>query len=128
MEEGIISATELLDTEIVVVDEALEEVGVGGLGAHLDSATHAVKGHRDHGVAGLPTDRTVLCVVDNRPNAGLGLDEDLISIRIVLGREVIDGGVLVETVGRVGLALGGGANGIGGGSRTMPIRGVYRRL
>ena len=37
------------------------------------------------------------------------LDEGLISIRIVLGREVIDGDVLVEVVGGVGLAFGGRA-------------------
>ena len=117
MIEGVVGATELLDTEIVVVDEALEEVGVGGLGAHLDSATHAVKGHRDHGVALRPTDGTVLCVVDNRPNAGLGLDEGLISVRVVLGREVVDGGVLIEVVGGVGLALGGRA--VSDASRTL---------
>ena len=109
VEEGVIGATELLDAEVVVVDEALEKVGISRLGAHFNAAAHAVEGHGDHGVAGLPTDRTVLCVVDNRPNARLGLDEDLISIRIVLGREVIDGGVLVEIIGGVGLAFGGGA-------------------
>ena len=128
MVKGVFGATELLDAKIVVVDEALEEVGVGGLGAHLDSATHAVKGHRDHGVALRPTDGTVLCVVDNRPNAGLGLDEGLVSVSVILWREIVDGGILVEVVGGVGFAFGGGANGIGGGSRTMPIRGVYRRL
>ena len=54
------------------VDEALEEVGVGGLGAHLDSAAHAVKGHRDDGVAGLPADGAVFGIVGDRPNAGGG--------------------------------------------------------
>ena len=128
MEEGVVGTTKLLDAEVVVVDEALEGFCAILHRAHFDSAAHAVKGHRDYGVALRPTDGPVLCVVDNRPNAGLGLDEGLISIRIVLGHEVVDGGVLIEIVGSVGLAFGGGANGIGGGSRTMPIRGVYRRL
>ena len=72
VEEGVVCATELLDTEIVVVDEALEEVGVGGLGAHFDTATETVKGHRDHGVAGLPADGAVFGIVGDRPNAGGG--------------------------------------------------------
>ena len=72
VEEGVVGATELLDAEVVVVDEALEEVGVGGLGAHLDSAAHAVKGHRDDGVAGLPADGAVFGIVGDRPNAGGG--------------------------------------------------------
>ena len=105
VEEGVVGATELLDAEVVVVDEALEGF--------------AVKGHGDHGVAGLPTDGAVFGIVDYRPNARLGLDEGLIShlahargrmysIVVVLGHEVIDGGVLIEIVGGVGLALGGG--------------------
>ncbi len=57
----------------------------------------------------MPTDGTIFGVVQNRPNTGLGLDEGLISIRIVLGHEVVDGGVLVEVVGGVGFAFGGGA-------------------
>ena len=109
VEEGVISATELLDTEIVVINEALEEVGVGGVGAHFDTAAHTVEGHRDHDVAGLPTDGTVFGIVNDGPSAGLGLDEALISIVVVLWREVIDGGVLVEIIGGVGLAFGGGA-------------------
>ena len=128
MVKGVFGATELLDAKIVVVDETLDGVGGGRLSAHFDAAAHAVESHGDHGVTGLPTDGTVFGIVNDGPSAGLGLDEALISIVVVLWREVIDGGVLVETVGRVGLALGGGANGIGGGSRTMPIRGVYRRL
>ena len=31
----------------------------------------------------------------------------MVAIRVVLGREVVDGGVLVEVVGRVGFTLGG---------------------
>ena len=107
--EGVFCATELQDAKIVVVDEALEKVGIGRLGTHLDAATHTVEGHRDHGVARLPADRAVFCVVDNRPNAGLGLDEGLVSVSVILWREVVDLGVLVEGVGRVGFALGGRA-------------------
>ena len=128
MEEGVVGTTKLLDAKVVVVDEALERFYAILHRAHFDTAAHAVEGHGDHGVAGFPANGAVFGVVQNRPSAGLGLDEGLISIRIVLWREIVDRRVLVETVGRVGLALGGGANGIGGGSRTMPIRGVYRRL
>ena len=109
LEEGVISATELLDTEVVVVGEALEKVGIGRLSAHFDTAAHAVKGHGDHGVARLPANGAVFGVVDDRPNTCLGLDEGLIAIVVVLWREVIDGGVLVEIIGGVGLAFGGGA-------------------
>ena len=97
----------LLDAEVVVVDEALKRFCAILHRAHFDSAAHAVKGHRDHGVAGLPADGAVLCVVDNRPNAGLGLDEGLVSVSVILWREVVDGDVLVEIVGRVGFTLGG---------------------
>ena len=108
VEEGVVGAPELLDAEVIVVGEALEKVGIGRLSAHFDTAAHAVKGHGDHGVARLPANGAVFGVVDDRPNAGLGLDDGLISIRVVLGREVIDGGILVEIVGGVGLALGSG--------------------
>ena len=119
VEEGVVGATELLDAEVVVVDEALEGFRAILHRAHFDTAAHAVKGHGDHGVAGLPTDGAVFGIVDYRPNARLGLDEGLIShlahargrmysIVVVLGHEVIDGGVLIEIVGGVGLALGGG--------------------
>ena len=109
MEEDVFCATELLDAEVVVVDEALESVGIGRLGAHFNAAAHAVEGHGDHGVAGLPADGAVFGIVQNRPNAGLGLDEGLVSIVVVLGREVVNRGVLIEIVGGVGLAFGGGA-------------------
>ena len=108
MEEGVVGATELLDAEIVVVDETLEGFCAILHCPHFDAAAHAVEGHRDHGVAGLPADGAVFGIVDYRPNARLGLDEGLIAIVVVLGREVIDGGVLVERVGGVGLAFGGG--------------------
>ena len=42
-------------------------------------ATQAVEGHRDDLRPSRPTDRPVLGVVLHRPNAGLGLDEGLIS-------------------------------------------------
>ena len=101
---------ELLDAEVAIV----EEDGVGDLAVafHLlveGAPPHAVEGHRDHGVAGLPADGAVLSIVDDRPNARLGLDEGLIAIVVVLWREVIDLGVLVEIVGGVGLAFGGRA-------------------
>ena len=99
----------MLDAEVVVVDEALEGFCVILHCPHFDAAAHTVKGHRDHGVAGLPTDGAVFGVVGDRPNARLGLDEGLISIVVVLGREVVDGGVLVKVVGGVGLALSGRA-------------------
>ena len=63
VEEGVVCALELLDTKIVVVDETLEGVGGGGLGAHFDSAAHAVEGHGDDGVALRPTDGAILGVV-----------------------------------------------------------------
>ena len=99
-----------LDAEEVVVDKA--EVRGDLTGTRLlilHAAAKSIEGHSDDGVAGLPADGAVFGVVDDRPNTALGLDECLISIRIVLGREVIDGGVLVEVVGDVGLTLGGGA-------------------
>ena len=107
LEEGVVGATKLLNAEVAVVDEALEKVGISRLGAHFDTAAHAVKGHGDHGVARLPANGAVFGVVDDRPNTCLGLDEGLIAIVVVLWREVIDGGVLVEIVGGVGFTLGG---------------------
>ena len=105
--KGVFGAPELLDAEVIVVGEALEKVGIGRLSAHFDTAAHAVKGHGDHGVARLPANGAVFGVVDDRPNTCLGLDEGLIAIVVVLWREVIDGGVLVEIVGGVGFTLGG---------------------
>ncbi len=77
--EGVVGATELLDAEVVVVDEALEGFCTILYRAHFDTAAHTVKGHGDHGVAGLPTDGAVFGIVGDRPNAGFGLDEGLIS-------------------------------------------------
>ena len=108
VEEGVVCATELLDAEVVIVDEALKRFLAILHRAHFDAAAHAVKGHGDYCVAGLPTDGAVLGVIGDGPNAGFGLDEGLIAIVVVLGREVVDGSVLVEVVGRVGFALGGG--------------------
>ena len=119
LEEGVIGASELLDAEVVVVNEALKGFCSILHGAHFDSAAHAVEGHGDHDITGLPPNGAVFGVVQNRPNAGLGLDEGLIShlahargrmysIVVVLGREVVDGGVLVKVIGGVGFAFGGG--------------------
>ena len=108
LKEGVSGATELLDAEVVVVDEALEGFLAILHRAHFDTAAHTVEGHRDHGVAGLPANGAVFGIVDYRPNARLGLDEGLIAIVVVLGDEVVDGGILVEVVGGVGFAFGGG--------------------
>ena len=108
------------DAEVVVVDEALEGFCAILHRAHFDAAAHAVEGHRDHSVAGLPADGAVFGIVGDRPHTSLGLDEGLIShlahargrmysIGVVLGREVVDGRVLIEIVGGVGFAFGGGA-------------------
>ena len=67
-----------MDAEEVVVNKA--EVHGNLTGAHfamVHAAAHAVEGHGDYCVAGLPADRTVFDVVQNRPNAALGLDEGL---------------------------------------------------
>ena len=109
MEEGVVGATELLDAEVVVVGETLKGFFAILHCAHFDTAAHAVKGHRDHGVAGLPADGAILCIVQNRPNTGLGFDEGLIAIVVVLGHEVVDDCVLVEVIDGVGLAFGGRA-------------------
>ena len=60
VKEGIGGGTELLDAEIVVVDETLEGFCATLHCPHFDTAAHAVEGHGDHGVAGFPTDGTVL--------------------------------------------------------------------
>ena len=109
VEEGIISASEVLDTEVVVVDETLEGFHAVLLRAHFDAAAHAVEGHGDHGIAGLPADRTVFGVVLNGPDTCLSFNEGLVAIGVIFRRKVIDGGVLVEIVSGVGLPLGGGA-------------------
>ena len=109
LKEGIFGAPELLDAEVVVVDEALEGFFAILHRAHFNATAHTVKGHGDYGVAGLPTDGAIFGIIDNRPNTCLGLDEGLISVRVVLGDEVVDGGILVEIIGGVGLAFGGGA-------------------
>ena len=101
-------AAELLDAEEIFVDEALEEVGGGRDRTHCHAAAKAVEGHRDESVAGLPENGAVLGIVGYVPNAGGGLDEGLITVGVVLGREVVDFGVLVEVVGGVGFALGSG--------------------
>ena len=109
MEEGVVGTTKLLDAEVVVVDETLEGFCAILHCPHFDAAAHAVEGHRDHGVAGLPADGAVFGVVNDRPNARLGLDEGLIAIVVVLGREVVNRRVLIEVIGGVGFTLGGRA-------------------
>ena len=109
VEEGVVGATELRDAEEVLIEEALKRFYAILHCAHLDSAAHAVEGHGDHGVARLPADRAVFCVVDNRPNARLGFDEGLIAIVVVLRHEVVNRRVLIEIVGGVGFTLGGRA-------------------
>ena len=98
----------MLNAEVVVVDKALKRFCGILHRTHFDSATKAIEDHRDHGIARLPVDGAVFGVIDDRPNAGLGLDDGLISVRVVLGDEVVDGGILVEVIGGVGLAFGGG--------------------
>ena len=102
-------ATELLDAKEVFVDEALEEVGSGRGGAHFHAAAHAVEVHLNHRVAGLPANGAVLSIVAYPPDACGSLNEGLVSVGIVLGREVVNLGVLVEIVDDIGLALGGDA-------------------
>ena len=65
VEEGVIGATELLDAEVVVVGKALEGFCVILHCPHFDAATHAVKGHGDGGIAGLPTDGAVFGIVND---------------------------------------------------------------
>ena len=77
---GVVGAAELLDAEEVFVDEALEEVGGGRDGAHFHAAAHAVEGHRDDGVAGLPADGAVLGVVAYLPDAGRGENGGLVTV------------------------------------------------
>ena len=86
LEEGVIGAMELLDAEVVVVDEALEGFFAILHRTHFDTAAHAVEGHSDDGVAGLPPDGAVLGVVGDRPNTGFRLDEGLIAIVIIFMR------------------------------------------
>ena len=83
-----------LDAEVVVVNEA--EVRGNLPGARLlilHAAAHAVEGHCDDRVAGLPADGPVFGVVDDRPNASGSFDYCLVAIRVVLRHEVIDGDV-----------------------------------
>ena len=106
--EGVVCPVELLDAEVVVIDEALERFYAILHRAHFDTAAHAIKGHGDHGVTGLPADGAVFGIVGDRPHTGLGLDEGLVSVSVILWREVVDGGILVEVVGGVGFAFGDG--------------------
>ena len=62
---GVGGGAELLDAEVVVVDEALERFYAIPHRTHFDAAAHAVKGHDDHGVTGLPTDGAVFGIVND---------------------------------------------------------------
>ena len=83
LEEGVIGAMELLDAEVVVVDEALEGFFAILHRTHFDAAAHAVEGHRDSSIAGLPTDGAVFGIVGNQPHAGLGLDTRLVAVIMI---------------------------------------------
>ena len=107
--EGVGRSPELLDAEVVVVDKALEGFFAILHCSHFDTSAHAVEGHRDHGVALRPTDGSVFGIVDDRPDTGLGLDERLVAVGVVLRHETVNFRVLVEIIGGVGLALGDGA-------------------
>ena len=98
-----------LDTEKVVIDktEVRSDLIILRL-LIVHAAAKAVEGHRDNRITPCPTNGAVFGIVGNRPNTCLSLDERLVAIRIVLGREVVDRRVLVEVVDRVGLTLGGG--------------------
>ena len=87
VEEGVIGTTELLDAEVVVVDETLEGLFPALYCTHLHAAAHAVEGHRDHGVAGFPSDGSVFGIVDDRPNTSLGLDTRLVAVIMINCRQ-----------------------------------------
>ena len=74
----------------------------------VHAATEAIEDHGDNRVAPRPANRPVFGVVDDRPNASGSFDYCLVTIRIVLGREVVDRRVLVKVVSGVGFAFGGG--------------------
>lgn len=97
------------NTEIVVVGGRV--VAVCRCAARLEiqhTSSHSVEEHHDIGRAARPKNRTVLTVVGDRPDAGGGLDEGLVSVVVELRdegltrrrgeRRVGDGGVLVEAV------------------------------
>ena len=52
LEEDIFGAPELLDTEVVVVGEALEKVGIGRLSAHFDTAASLRAYLTEHPITG----------------------------------------------------------------------------
>ena len=98
-----------LDAEVAVINEAEvrdDRSGAGLLIVH--TATEAIEDHGDNRVAPRPASRPVFGVVDDRPNASGSFDYCLVTIRIVLGREVVDRRVLVKVVSGVGFAFGGG--------------------
>ena len=93
--DGIrVGGVQPLDAKEVVVDKAEVRGDLAGAGLLIvHAAPHAVEGHGDYGVAGLPAHGTVFGVVDDRPNASGSFDYCLVAIRVVLRHEVIDGDV-----------------------------------
>ena len=71
-------ASVVCNLQIAVIEEAL---GVLGMSAAL-----AVVAHRDDGIALRPTHRTVLAIVGDAPEAGLGCDEGLVAVIVVSER------------------------------------------
>ena len=99
-----------LDTEKVVIDktEVRRDLIILRL-LIVHAAAKAVKGHRDNRITPCPTNGAVFGIVGDRPHTGLGLDERLVAVGVVFRHEVVNGGILVEIIGGVGLAFGGRA-------------------
>ena len=99
-----------LDAEVAIVDKTfLLGHRVALAFAHPHAAAQTVEGHLDDGLALHPTDGSVLGVIGDRPDAGLGLHLRLVAVEVVFRREGVDGGVLVEVVGDIVAPLGLGA-------------------
>ena len=101
---------ELLDAEVVLVKEL--RIGYLAVAVHLlveDAAAKTVVTHRDDDTPLRPTDGAILGVVFHLPDVGLGEDGGLVTIEVIGRREGVDGRVLVEAVGHIIAAFGGGA-------------------
>ena len=110
----VCGGVQALDAEIAVVNKAVMGIGDGTNGFDIfDAAAHAVEGHDDVGRAVGPLNGAVLGVVGDGPDAGGGLDEGLVSVKVELGEECFSRrerrgrrvgnlGVLVEVVGGIG--------------------------
>ncbi len=95
-----VGGVKALDTEIIVVEEAVIGVGFGRRGLRpsrslpvLDTPSYAVEGHDDVGRrrrrAACPEDGPVLTVVLDGPDARGGLDQRLVAVVVELGEESI---------------------------------------